>query len=89
MADGSIGSGNRGTEAQFQSWFTHHASPLIDISYTVDMQTGRFTRWKRDAPAAAWYAFALLHKNIHSVNVFVQKIGNLPPCRRPSAFSGQ
>jgi len=28
---------------------------LINTSYAVAMQTGRFTRWKPDSPAAAWF----------------------------------
>jgi hypothetical protein len=46
------------------------------------MQPGRFTCWKPDSPVAAWDAFYLLHKKIHNVNFFVQKIADLLSCQR-------
>jgi hypothetical protein len=30
--------------------------------FAVGVQTGRFTRWKPDSPAAAWYLIFLFHE---------------------------
>ena len=35
---------------------------VIYTSYAVDMQTGRFTRWKPDSSPAAWYVIRLFHR---------------------------
>jgi len=45
---------------------------VIYRSYAVGMQTGRFTRWKPDSPAAAWDVFSFVHKNVHIVNIFCE-----------------
>ncbi len=39
-----------------------HVTRVIDTTYPVDMQTGRFMRWKPDSPAAAWYFFIFFTK---------------------------
>ncbi len=57
-------------------------------SYAVRVQTGRFTRWKPDSPAAAWYFFIFFTKNSQS-EFFVKKIWGLPPCRRLNYLPGQ
>ncbi len=52
------------------------------------VQTGRFTRWKPDSPAAAWYFFIFFTKN-SLCEFFVKKIWGLPPCRRLNYLPGQ
>jgi hypothetical protein len=50
------------------------------------MQTGRFTRWKPDSPAAAWYAFYLFHKKF-TLWIFCEKdqeSSTLPEAQRSS-----
>ncbi len=46
------------------------------------MQTGHFTRWKPDWPAAAWYDFILFTTMLHTVQHGCEQAWDLPPCRR-------
>jgi hypothetical protein len=39
----------------------------------VDDQTERFTRWKPDSPAAAWYFLFFFTKILYDVQNFVKK----------------
>jgi hypothetical protein len=57
-------------------------------SYAVVHQTGRFTRYTAESPAAAWYFFSSFFKKIHNVNFFEIKSGFLPPYRRRNPATG-
>jgi hypothetical protein len=62
----------------------NRVTPVIDTTYAVDMQTGRFMRWKPDSPAAVWYFFYLFHKNsqreffVKKHRVFYPAGGDIP-----------
>ncbi|MFP4437747.1 MAG: hypothetical protein ACLFVO_10895, partial [Chloroflexaceae bacterium] len=56
------------------AWFgTDRVTPVSYTSYAVDVQTGHLTRWKPDAPAAAWYLFFFFTKHLHRVQMFCEK----------------
>jgi len=42
----------------------------------------RFRVWWRISPPAGWKILDLVHKKIHKVNFFVNKIKTVPCCRR-------
>jgi hypothetical protein len=48
-------------------------------SYAVVHQTGRFTRYTAESPAAAWYFFSSFFKKIHNVNFFEKRAGFFRP----------
>ncbi len=62
---------------------------ISDISYAVAMQTGHFTRWKPDLPAALWYFFSLFTNKLHNVQLVCEQAWNLPPGRRRHCLSDQ
>jgi hypothetical protein len=43
------------------------------MRYAVDMQPGRFTGWKSDSPAAAWYFLFFFTKNVAQREFFCEK----------------
>jgi len=50
---------------QVNTWLeTDRVTRVINRSYVVDIQTGRFTRWKLDSPPAVWYFFFLFHEHV-------------------------
>jgi len=48
----------------------------------VLVQTGRVTRWKPDAPAAAWYVFGFFQNMWLAEPHVLEKACPIPPCRR-------
>jgi hypothetical protein len=55
---------------------------LINTSYAVVHQTGRFTGERQNRLRQHGTLFFFSHKKIHNVNFFLKKIRFLPPCRR-------
>jgi hypothetical protein len=51
---------------------TYDVSSVVR-TYAVAMQAGRFTRYTAESPAAAWYTFYLLHKNVAQGATFLCK----------------
>jgi hypothetical protein len=49
---------------------------LTYTSYAVWVQMGRFTRWKPDAPAAAWYFFVFSGKFGSESQIFRKRMSH-------------
>jgi len=62
---------------------------LNNTRCAVDMQTGRFTRWKPDSPAAAWCFFIFFTKMWLTKPHFCEEGCPIPPCRRRYPLPGK
>ena len=61
-----------------------------DTRYAVDIQPGRFTRWKPDSPAAAWYSIIFFTKIwLEEPNFREKDPVFFLPCRRRKLLLGE
>jgi hypothetical protein len=72
--------------AQTPNLITHRVTRVIDTRYAVVDLAGVCRDNRPDSPPAGWKILDLLHKKIHRVNFFVQKIKSIPCCRRRSGL---